>query len=250
MAEGRAEVHSVDFSVQCVEEMRRRYPMPNLHFHLQDVRGLTFPADYFDLVLDKATLDCLHCLDTTDGATQLKLAVQCLHRVMRVGATLLSVSHAPPEQRSSHFMLDRLEVMKTQLEVEKKEKAMRRVGATTDTAGAITSPPGNKHSTPTPMNRRVSMSGSRRGSRRSSTISTIDAMSVALLTQPVVHRLAKPVSPEGADDSQSRALTRTSSIASVSASTSSITFVATTTGTTNVTIDGHHSAAREQHNRW
>ena len=207
MAEGRAEVHSVDFSIQCVEEMRRRYALPNLHFHMQDVRGLTFPNDYFDLVLDKATLDCLHCLDTADGAAQLKLAVQCVHRVLRLGGTLLSVSHAPPEQRSTHFMLDRLEVMKTQLEADKKDKAARRVGAA-----------GSKHSTPDLANRRLSLTGSKLGSRRSSMVSDIDLMPVALLTKPVVHRLSKPAIPEGADDSLSR--TRTSSAVSVAASSS------------------------------
>lgn len=223
MGEGRAEVHSVDFSVQCVEEMRRRYVLPGLHFHVQDVRGLTFPSDYFDLVIDKAALDCLHCLDTPDTATQVKLAVQCVHRVMRLGGTLLSVSSAPPEQRSSHFMLDRLEMMKGQLELEKKEKASRRVvgggGAVDHSAAALQSPAGSKFATPTLLNRRVSVNGGARGSRRGSTVTSIDAMPVALLTKPVVHRLPKPASADSWEDSQSRALTRTSSIASTSAAT-------------------------------
>ena len=210
-----------DYSIQCIEEMRRRYPQSNLYFHVQDVRGMTFPSDYFDLVVDKATLDCLHCLDTTDGPAQLKLAVQCLHRVMRLGATLLSVSNAPPEQRSSHFMLDRLEVMKGQIELEKKEKAMRRVAAADPSTllAPSLSPPGSKHATPAVINRRVSMTGSLRGSRRSSIVN-IDAMPVPMLTQPVVHRLPKPPIPDSTDDSQPRTVTRTSSMASTSASAS------------------------------
>ena len=213
MADGSAEVHSVDFSIQCIEEMRRRYPThPNLHFYCQDIRSLTFPDGHFDLVLDKATLDCLHCHDEAGGdggRGQLKLAVQCLYRVMRLGGVLLSVSHAPPEQRVSHFMMDRLEVMKGQLEVEKREKAMRRVGAAAvDAAGG---------GSPALLNRRVSVTGSARGlgSRRSSTIASLDAMPVPLLTQPVVHRLTKPTIPadEHTHTTPSRTLTRTSSLA-------------------------------------
>ena len=215
MADGKAEVHSVDYSIQVIEEQRRRHnTIPNLHFHIQDIRGLTFPNDYFDLVIDKATLDCLHCLDLPDTAAQLKLAVQSIHRVLRLGGLLLSVSHAPPEQRSSHFILDRLEVMKGQLELEKKEKqALRRAtGAASDS-----SPPGSKHATPVALQRRISVSGNlRAGSRRGSMVVNLDAMPVPLLTQPVVHRLSKPTTSGGSDDTDnaaSRTLTRTSSLA-------------------------------------
>ena len=225
LCEGRGEVHSVDFSVQCVEEMRRRYPQPGLHFHCQDVRGLTFPADYFDLALDKATLDCLHTLDALDGAAQLKLAVRCLHRTLRLGGALLSISHAPPEQRSAHFVLDRLEVVKEQLEASKKEKALRRASVAAPDAASITagasSPPAG--ASPKLVNKRASITSagvSRHGSRRASMVSNnIESMPVPLLTQPVVHRLPKPAASDSAsDDNHSRSLTRTSSLASASAS--------------------------------
>ena len=176
MSDGKADVVSVDFSVQCVEECRRRYAShPGMSFEVMDVRALDLPPDSFDLAIDKACLDCLHCSDSPQWAEDMKAAVAALLRCLKTGGTLLSLSHSPPEQRSAAFLLEQLDLWKDALQHNQKEKEkQRRASALALQAGGT--PP------------------SQPASRRSSVLISQVAMlrPTAAFAQPIVHRLSKP----------------------------------------------------------
>ena len=166
MAEGRAEVVAIDFSIQCIEECRRRYPStPNLSFHCGDFRALDFPPDHFDLLIDKAALDCLHCAEGGEGR-EVKAAVAGLHRVLKVDGALLSLSHSPPDQRVACFALEQLDVWKEALVQDKREKERQRAG---------------QRESPAPGSRRASI-----------LVNQVAALQpTPSFSQPVVHRIAK-----------------------------------------------------------
>ena len=179
-SECRAVVVSVDFSVQCIEECRRRYAgCEGMKWEVADVRRLDFPADSFDLIIDKATLDCLHCEDRDGWQEELKKTVAGLQRLLRVKGALLSLSHSPPDQRLPYLLLHQVDVWKDAIETEKKEKARR--------ASILPSLSADGSARPSPA----------MASRRASVSMSQAALLLpsAAFTQPIVHRLRKPTAP-------------------------------------------------------
>lgn len=118
--------------------------------YVMDVCHLDFPDDYFDIILDKCCLDCLHCHDEEDTDQSMPIdnntnnndsnvnhdpitgivnktdhvrrAVAECERVLRTNGTLLSVSHSPPYDRIHHFIVNETEYLQRIIDKEKKDR--------------------------------------------------------------------------------------------------------------------------------
>eukprot|EP01119_Soliformovum_irregulare_P019546 TRINITY_DN6213_c0_g1_i2.p1 TRINITY_DN6213_c0_g1~~TRINITY_DN6213_c0_g1_i2.p1 ORF type:complete len:178 (-),score=40.69 TRINITY_DN6213_c0_g1_i2:66-599(-) len=57
---GNKEVFNIDFSSQVIDQMRNKWKhLSNVQYLQMDVRKLTFPSDWFDVIFDKGTLDAV-----------------------------------------------------------------------------------------------------------------------------------------------------------------------------------------------
>jgi ubiquinone/menaquinone biosynthesis C-methylase UbiE len=97
--EGYADIQSMDYSPEAIEQMRRR--RPDLRWHAMDVRAMTFESGTFHTIVDKGTLDCLFFLDETNDAVIQMLTEVC--RVLRPGGRYIVVTCGHPMQRMDIF---------------------------------------------------------------------------------------------------------------------------------------------------
>ena len=61
--DGYREIHSMDISQNCITAMiaRNEERRPELKFAVMDCTSLDYDTDYFDVIIDKSTIDCLVC---------------------------------------------------------------------------------------------------------------------------------------------------------------------------------------------
>jgi ubiquinone/menaquinone biosynthesis C-methylase UbiE len=55
---------NIDISDVCIDKMRERYPeatYPGMIWSTMDARHMTLPANSFDIILEKGTIDALSC---------------------------------------------------------------------------------------------------------------------------------------------------------------------------------------------
>jgi ubiquinone/menaquinone biosynthesis C-methylase UbiE len=66
-----------------------------------DVRKLEFEDKIFDIVLDKATMDCLFCSESSN--LQVNKALSEIYRVLSANGTFFMISNGLPVNRQSHL---------------------------------------------------------------------------------------------------------------------------------------------------
>ena len=61
--DGYREIHSMDISQNCITNMisRNEERRPELKFQVMDCTSLEYDSGYFDVIIDKSTIDCLVC---------------------------------------------------------------------------------------------------------------------------------------------------------------------------------------------
>ena len=61
--EGYRQITNMDISSVCIEVMKNRNSKrrPELKWDVMDCRDLKYPAEHFDLIIDKSTIDALLC---------------------------------------------------------------------------------------------------------------------------------------------------------------------------------------------
>lgn len=102
--DGNRYVVNIDISAVVIEQMKKRHiSRPEMVFSVMDVRKLEFPANSFDLVVDKSTLDALLCSENNAflSVAQMTREVQ---RVLKPAGHYVSISYGNPENRSVHFV--------------------------------------------------------------------------------------------------------------------------------------------------
>ncbi|KAF5837083.1 S-adenosyl-L-methionine-dependent methyltransferase [Dunaliella salina] len=103
---GVNDVMVVDFNEEAVEELRTRNASgrSGLRIMQADIGdGLDLPTREvgFDLVVDKGTMDCI--LSKSGGYPRAVHAMQAIYSHMKTPATLVLVSHSPPQDRMDLF---------------------------------------------------------------------------------------------------------------------------------------------------
>eukprot|EP00826_Nyctotherus_ovalis_P059136 TRINITY_DN8199_c0_g2_i3.p1 TRINITY_DN8199_c0_g2~~TRINITY_DN8199_c0_g2_i3.p1 ORF type:complete len:140 (+),score=31.16 TRINITY_DN8199_c0_g2_i3:181-600(+) len=60
--DGFENIDNCDISSVVIEQMRKRNKMRSkMHYDVMDVRQMTYPDNYYDLAVDKSTIDALLC---------------------------------------------------------------------------------------------------------------------------------------------------------------------------------------------
>jgi ubiquinone/menaquinone biosynthesis C-methylase UbiE len=70
-------------------------------YEVMDATAMSYPSKYFDLVLDKSTLDALMC--SYHPWIESAKMVQEIGRVMKDDGVYLAISYGEPENRMKHF---------------------------------------------------------------------------------------------------------------------------------------------------
>lgn len=110
---GFKQVFNIDISPVVIEQMAKRNSVsrPELKCkvhsckymtgEVMDVRNMHFPSDYFDLIIDKSTIDALLCGESAFINTALMMR-EC-QRVLKVDGAYMGISYGNPENRVLHY---------------------------------------------------------------------------------------------------------------------------------------------------
>ena len=67
-----------------------------------DARDLKYPNSFFDLVIDKTTIDTIVCMQ--EPGYNLALMINEIQRVLKIDCYYLVISFGDPESRIPHFV--------------------------------------------------------------------------------------------------------------------------------------------------
>jgi ubiquinone/menaquinone biosynthesis C-methylase UbiE len=100
---GYHHVWNIDISQVVIEQMKKRnQKREGMHYEIMDACNLKYPDNFFDVAIDKSTIDAILCGDNAflNTAIMLKEA----QRVLREdGGTYIAISYGKPSTRSLHF---------------------------------------------------------------------------------------------------------------------------------------------------
>lgn len=72
-----------------------------MKWEVMDVRNMRYPNDFFDLIIDKSTIDALLCGESSFMNTALMMK-EC-QRVLKVDCSYMGISYGTPENRVMHY---------------------------------------------------------------------------------------------------------------------------------------------------
>ena len=102
MAEGYTSITGIDNSAIVIKDMQERYEgVEGLSFEEKDVRTMDFEPGSFNVILDKGTLDSVLCGDRS--SVMARRMIDRVYGVLAPGGVYISVTYAPPEQRTYYF---------------------------------------------------------------------------------------------------------------------------------------------------
>jgi ubiquinone/menaquinone biosynthesis C-methylase UbiE len=81
--------------------LRNSVKRPELKWEVMDVLNMRFASNFFDLIIDKSTIDALLCGELSFMNTALMMR-EC-QRVLKPDAAYLCVSYGTPENRVLHY---------------------------------------------------------------------------------------------------------------------------------------------------
>ena len=100
--DGYQNIHNMDISTVVIEQMvKRNTERPEMKWEVMDVWDMAYEDDYFDIAIDKSTIDALLCGDNAF----LNVARMCreVQRVLKPGGIYFAISYGRPENRIFHF---------------------------------------------------------------------------------------------------------------------------------------------------
>ena len=81
---------------------------PELKFQVMDCTSLEYDSDYFDVIIDKSTIDCLVC--GTQAYKKVAMMMKECQRVLKTGGYFVSISFGQPASRELHFQRPHLKM--------------------------------------------------------------------------------------------------------------------------------------------
>ena len=96
-------MYNIDISAVVIEQMQKRNAVkrPELKWEVMDVRNMRYPSNFFDLIIDKSTIDALLCGDSSFMNTAMMMK-EC-QRVLKVDGAYMGISYGTPENRLLHY---------------------------------------------------------------------------------------------------------------------------------------------------
>lgn len=107
--DGFERIISVDVCPAAVKLMndKCRHKKDEFKYDVMDIKNLTFEDSKFDVVIDKATLDCFFVKLTNQGGNDSVDTVHAIlkqyYRVLKPKGTLIVISYGLPDKRLKHF---------------------------------------------------------------------------------------------------------------------------------------------------
>ena len=78
-----------------------------MKWEVMDVTDIKFEDNFFDIAIDKSTIDALLCGD--NAFLNVAMMTKEVQRVVKPGGTYLVISYGKPENRVFHFERDHLD---------------------------------------------------------------------------------------------------------------------------------------------
>ena len=77
-----------------------------MKYEVMDVCNMTYPDGFFDIAIDKSTIDALLCGD--NAFLNVAKMMKEVQRVLKTNGVYIAISYGKPENRSFHFERDHL----------------------------------------------------------------------------------------------------------------------------------------------
>ena len=122
--DGYHHIKNIDISHNVINLMKERSKnRPEMTYEVMDALDLKFENNFFDLVIDKSTIDALLCGD--NAFINVAKMIKEVQRVLKVGGYYMIVSYGTPEYRLihlkrkfEHFKIEILKIEKDYVEEE------------------------------------------------------------------------------------------------------------------------------------
>lgn len=100
--DGFPNIDNIDISTVVIRQMSERNSQrEGMKWSVMDVMDLAYPADTYDLAIDKSTIDALLCGD--DSFLNVARMTRQVQRVLKPDGYYMAISYGGPEQRLEHF---------------------------------------------------------------------------------------------------------------------------------------------------
>jgi ubiquinone/menaquinone biosynthesis C-methylase UbiE len=96
-------INNIDISRNVIQNMKERCKEmeSRMNWEIMDVRDIKYSQGYFDIVIDKCTLDTILC--GKDGHLNVAIMTKEIQRVLKTSGIYILISHSGPDTRISHL---------------------------------------------------------------------------------------------------------------------------------------------------
>ena len=113
--DGYHDIQNIDVSQELINFMKERAKnRPGLNYELMDVYNMKFKNNFFDLIIDKSTLDAISC--SYDYNINIAKMLKEIQRVLKIKGYYMIISYEEPENRIIHlkrkFLRFKIDVIK------------------------------------------------------------------------------------------------------------------------------------------
>ena len=100
--DGYHDIQNIDISKELINSMKERNKnRPGLKYELMDVFNMKFKNNFFDLIIDKGTLDAISC--SYDYNINIAKMLKEIQRVLKISGYYMIISYESPENRIIHL---------------------------------------------------------------------------------------------------------------------------------------------------
>ena len=100
--DGYTNIKNIDISLSVINQMSERCKRrTKMTYEVMDVRYIKYDNNYFDLAIDKSTIDALLCGD--DAFINVAKMIKEVQRVLKVGGYYMIISYGTPDNRILHL---------------------------------------------------------------------------------------------------------------------------------------------------
>ena len=122
--DGYHNIKNIDISQNVIKLMTERSKdRPEMTYEVMDVRDIKYESNFFDLAIDKSTIDALLCGD--DAFINVAKMIKEVQRVLKVGGYYMIISYGTPDDRLMHlkrkFEKFKIEILKIEKDFEEEE---------------------------------------------------------------------------------------------------------------------------------
>ena len=102
--DGYKNIVNIDISSVVIKQMKdRNTKRPGTANEEMDVRDIKYPDNYFDLEIDKSTINALLCGE--EASINVAKMTKEIYRTLKEGGVYMVISYGKPENRIPHFVI-------------------------------------------------------------------------------------------------------------------------------------------------